>query len=92
MKGFIPDGLVDSNRRTRRMTDRTLLEAAKAVLKHVRITNNGVLPLTLIREAKIIRDAMTEAEQEDIYWSLEAEKATQYPTDILRALYGGDVE
>jgi hypothetical protein len=67
---------------------RHLVEASKALLKYVRVTNNGMIPITLMNEAKIIEDSITEAELQDIYWDIQLAEAKKYEEERMRIEMG----
>ena len=67
---------------------RHLVEASKALLKYVRVTNNGMIPIDIWDEAKVIFDYATEAELEDTYWDIQMAEAEKYKEERMRIEMG----
>lgn len=70
---------------------RQLVEASRRLLKYVRVTNNGMIPITLLNEAKVIEDSVSEAELEDIYWDIQLAEAEKYEEDRMRIEMGDNL-
>tara|TARA_R100001015_G_scaffold18999_2_gene14019 strand:+ start:6719 stop:6934 length:216 start_codon:yes stop_codon:yes gene_type:complete len=70
---------------------RQLVEASRRLLKYVRVTNNGMIPIDIWNDAKVIFDYATEAELEDSYWDIQMAEAEKYEEDRMRIEMGDNL-
>ena len=70
---------------------RQLVEASRRLLKYVRVTNNGMIPIDIWNDAKVIFDYATEAELEDTYWDIQMAEAERYEEDRMRIEMGDNL-
>jgi hypothetical protein len=70
------------------MSNRTLVEAAKDILKYVVITSGNTIPITLTQAAKVILDHQRENELEDIWNTMQMEEGKTYNTGRMRIEMG----
>jgi hypothetical protein len=66
--------------------NRKLLEAAKDIVKYVRIINDGTMPLTLMPALSVIEQEERAQVMEDLYYT----QASEYHLSMMKLYYGGE--
>ena len=66
--------------------NRKLLEAAKDIVKYVRIINDGTMPLTLIPALSVIEQEERAQVMEDLYHT----QAGEHHLSMMKLYYGGE--
>lgn len=71
------------------MSNRTLVKAAKNILRYVVINNRNTVPITLIESAQVIDEYQRENDLEELYHEIQAQEAKSYDTERMRIEMGG---
>jgi hypothetical protein len=70
------------------MSNRTLVKAAKDILRYVVINNRNTVPITLIESAQVIDEYQRENDLEDLYNDIQMQEAKSYNTERMRTEMG----
>ena len=70
------------------MSNRTLVKAAKDILRYVVINNRNTVPITLVDSVKVIDDYERENELEELYHTIQAQEASEYNIERMRIEMG----
>ena len=70
------------------MSNRTLVKAAKNILRYVVINNRNTVPITLIESAQVIDEYQRENDLEDLYNDIQMQEAKLYNTERMRIEMG----
>lgn len=70
------------------MSNRTLVKAAKNILRYVVINNRNTVPITLIESAQVIDEYQRENDLEELYHEIQAQEANEYHIKRMRTEMG----
>lgn len=70
------------------MSNRTLVKAAKDILRYVVINNRNTVPITLIESAQVIDEYQRENDLEELYHEIQAQEANEYYIKRMRTEMG----
>jgi len=70
------------------MSNRTLVKAAKDILRYVVINNRNTVPITLIESAQVIDEYQRENDLEELYHEIQAQEAKEWFIKRMRTEMG----
>jgi len=70
------------------MSNRTLVKAAKDILRYVVINNRNTVPITLVDSVRVIDEYQRENDLEDLHNDIQMQEAKSYNTERMRIEMG----